>query len=406
MKIFKKINIIWLLLFSTTGVLGQGIDFHHASFNDVLKKAKEENKLVFVDCYTDWCGPCKMLSNKIFPQKEVGDYFNAHFVSTKIDMEKGEGPQLLKKYGVKAFPTLLFLNADAEIVHKVVGGLEVQALIAEATIALDPSKQIMAVEKKYSEGNREPALVAKYVTMLYKQYEIEKANKIANDYLNTIDAETLAVKENFEIASTVGLDYGSEKYNYVKNNQEKLKKFNLEKTPDLLLYEAHLNYLSDLAEKTNDINELQKAIESFEVEYKDKENSFRAITEFYKTFYLSNKQYDKWFEITEKSIEEEISKDRDMGINIIINTVYQLAMNPKFEKVDGAYDWGIRMINRSLELENTHPTPYYCLALLYKKKDDKTEAVKNVKLFEQKMIDKGIVIDARGKKFIEDIKNM
>ena len=45
-------------------------------------------KPCIIDFYTTWCGPCKVLAAKVFPQKEVGDYFNPRFVSLKLDMEK------------------------------------------------------------------------------------------------------------------------------------------------------------------------------------------------------------------------------------------------------------------------------------------------------------------------------
>ena len=39
-------------------------NFQDISFSEALKKAKEENKMVFVDCYTSWCGPCKYMADK------------------------------------------------------------------------------------------------------------------------------------------------------------------------------------------------------------------------------------------------------------------------------------------------------------------------------------------------------
>lgn len=107
----------------------EGIVFTHKSFANVLSQAKAEKKLVFVDCYTSWCGPCRAMASSIFPRKEVGAYFNAHFVSTKIDMEKGEGVELAKKYGVRAFPTLLFLDAEGNVVKKAVGYKNAEQLL-------------------------------------------------------------------------------------------------------------------------------------------------------------------------------------------------------------------------------------------------------------------------------------
>lgn len=65
-----------------------GISFEHSSWEDILKKAKEENKLIFIDAYTTWCGPCKMMARNVFTDAEVGTFFNQNFINVKLDMEK------------------------------------------------------------------------------------------------------------------------------------------------------------------------------------------------------------------------------------------------------------------------------------------------------------------------------
>ena len=111
---------IAILLFSWN-VFSQGIQFEIGSWKEVLQKAKQENKLIFVDLYTTWCGPCKKMAAETFPQQAVGDYFNKNFVNYKIDAEKGEGPELAGKYEVSAYPTLVFVNAAGELVYKFMG---------------------------------------------------------------------------------------------------------------------------------------------------------------------------------------------------------------------------------------------------------------------------------------------
>ena len=118
----------------------EGIFFmENQPWNDVLRKAKEQNRLIFVDCYTVWCGPCKGLSNDIFPQKKVGDFFNANFVNAKYDMEKGDGKMLYEKYKehIIGFPTLLLIDAEGNVVHQMAGYQEADALIAGMKAGLE-----------------------------------------------------------------------------------------------------------------------------------------------------------------------------------------------------------------------------------------------------------------------------
>ena len=101
----KKIVCLLAGVFACFQLFSQGVDFKSVSLKEALEQAKTQGKMVFVDCYTTWCGPCKYMTSNVFPQEAVGDYFNPNFVCLKIDMEKGEGPELVKRYGIRAFPT-------------------------------------------------------------------------------------------------------------------------------------------------------------------------------------------------------------------------------------------------------------------------------------------------------------
>ncbi|MFR8082587.1 MAG: thioredoxin family protein [Odoribacter splanchnicus] len=98
----KLIPLMMCLVLSVMAFAQTGVDFQHLTFDEALAKAKAEKKLVFVDCYTTWCGPCKMMTTKIFPMKEAGEFFNPRFVCVKFDMEQGEGKELKNKLGVRA----------------------------------------------------------------------------------------------------------------------------------------------------------------------------------------------------------------------------------------------------------------------------------------------------------------
>ena len=107
----KHIYTLLLGLWAWSMTMAQeGVNFRDITFEEALKQAKSENKLVFMDCYTSWCGPCKNMADKVFPQKAAGDYFNPRFVCVKYDMEKGAGVELAKKFEVHAYPTFLMIR--------------------------------------------------------------------------------------------------------------------------------------------------------------------------------------------------------------------------------------------------------------------------------------------------------
>ena len=124
----------------------------------IVKKAKKEKKLIFIDCYTSWCGPCKMLASKVFTQDAVADYFNGTFVNAKFDMEKDEDGVMLKdKYGVKAFPTLLFIDpVTQEAVHRMVGEVAAEYLNALSLDELATKDSWDLINKYVSDPLSEP----------------------------------------------------------------------------------------------------------------------------------------------------------------------------------------------------------------------------------------------------------
>src|ERR1700732_4317180 len=88
MKLNMK-KVIWMLLFLPFMANAQGIKFEeNMSWAQIQAKAKAEHKYIFMDCYATWCGPCKWMNAQIFPQKEVGDFFNSHFVNVAIQMDR------------------------------------------------------------------------------------------------------------------------------------------------------------------------------------------------------------------------------------------------------------------------------------------------------------------------------
>ena len=106
------------LIFHFVAFCQEGVNFEDLTFDEALAKAKAENKLVFMDCYTQWCGPCKYMTTNIFPQKEAGDFFNPKFVCVKYDAGGGEGGELAKKFGVRGYPTFLIIRPDGVVLKK------------------------------------------------------------------------------------------------------------------------------------------------------------------------------------------------------------------------------------------------------------------------------------------------
>jgi thioredoxin 1 len=108
-----------------------GIKFTETSWKEIVKKAKAEKKLIFMDAYTTWCGPCKMLQSRVFPDKALGAFFNENFVNAAIDMESDEGVRLSSIYEVQGYPSLFFIDPNTgKVVKMFLGYTEIEPLLS------------------------------------------------------------------------------------------------------------------------------------------------------------------------------------------------------------------------------------------------------------------------------------
>jgi len=99
----------------------EGIHFKTGTWAEALKLAKAENKPIFLDISTSWCGWCKRMKSKVFTNADVANYYNSNFINVSVDAEKGEGIKLKNKYGVTGYPTFVFIKPDGSLAKKHAG---------------------------------------------------------------------------------------------------------------------------------------------------------------------------------------------------------------------------------------------------------------------------------------------
>lgn len=119
----RRLFIILFSLITVSVVNAQGVNFESENFTmkQAIAKAKTENKLIFVDCYTQWCGPCQRMSQEVFSQRKVGEIMNSNFVNLKIDMESLYGISFATRWKVEAYPTFIIFNNHGEEIDRFMG---------------------------------------------------------------------------------------------------------------------------------------------------------------------------------------------------------------------------------------------------------------------------------------------
>lgn len=146
----KIVFTLLVLALSINNMLAQGIEFQHITLQEALLKADKEGKLVFIDFYTVWCAPCKIMNKNVFPLPEVGTVYNKEFISIKLDAEK-EGLEAAKKYGVDSYPTFLFLTPQGKVTLKDTGSMPTESFVSIGQKAVASLTSDFSLEKLKSD---------------------------------------------------------------------------------------------------------------------------------------------------------------------------------------------------------------------------------------------------------------
>lgn len=197
-----------------------GIIFEDGEFQKSLNIAKKQNKLIFLDAYTTWCGPCKMMAQQVFTLDTVGKYFNSTFVNHKMDMESGEGPKWAKNYKIEVYPTFLLINGDGELVHKITGAhrpIEFMQLIAKGNVR---ETSYSYLKNEYASGNRSPLFINNYVSGMVDAGEIRDAGSFIETYYNGLSKADKQSVHIWPLVQKYGASMNSPMLSSIINNKD------------------------------------------------------------------------------------------------------------------------------------------------------------------------------------------
>lgn len=120
----KKNSLLFVLCLVLSNSFAQEVLFRELSWQDANNTAAKENKYIFVDAYTDWCGWCKVMDKKLFTDEIVATLINEKFIPLKINFEDSAGIILAKKFRVWSYPTTLVFNPSGQLINKFSGYTE------------------------------------------------------------------------------------------------------------------------------------------------------------------------------------------------------------------------------------------------------------------------------------------
>ncbi len=359
----KKLIIVFLLCRLTSVNAEEGIQFFKGTFSEALVKANEQHKLLFVDCYTTWCGPCKWMSANVFTDKAVSNSFNQNFICVEIDMEKGEGLDIAKKYSVKNYPTYLWIDQAGKQVHRSVGSTSSGEFLAIAGKAKDPNKNLSYMQSQYEKGNREPELLLNYASSLKTAYDMSYQT-VADEYFRTLPEKDLTEAKNWNAILEFTPNINSYTYGAMTKMLPSLNERYGKDSVQVVFDELAISSLS-FARQQKDSILLKKAIAKLK-ESNNKELFKQGLSE-EMNYYKGNKNYSMYAELAHDYINKHFLDD-PKKLNAVCWTYFQ-HINDKNQLAE-AEKW----IAQSVALEDKYyNTDTY--ANLLKKLGKKKEAI-------------------------------
>ncbi len=391
----KGFLLVVLALWGQCLLLAQdGIHFQNSNWTEVLDKAATENKLIFVDAFTTWCGPCKQMVKEVFPKKEVADFYNKSFINYTIDMEKGEGPKLAQTYKVALYPTLLFIASDGSLVHRAAGFHNAEQLIELGNAAMDPSRQLSKMEERFDKGDRDPDFLKQYIELRAATFDGSHV-PVAEAYMETQKSWNTPDNRSFIFKYMGGID--SKLFEHlVQNRVDYIQQFGedaiKEKVREIVFSEISKRSTGDNLLPISEVKALyQKAYPS---------KAGQLVSEYKMSYYRSQGDRKNFAKAAIKYYKKYPSKNA-IELNEIAWTFYSVINKKKYLKK--ALKWA----QKSTQIEPAYYN-HDTLAALYYKLGKKEKAMSAVEKAIELAKKEGYSSEAYAatSQLMQDIRNM
>lgn len=320
-KLITIIMIVWTL--GASAQSSTGIEFFHGTWTEALAQAKEQGKPMFVDIWATWCGPCKRLAAEVFPQPEVGEFFNKHFVCYKLltdpkdAAEKKLAKKLCEQYHVSAFPTLIWVDSEGRLLHYSTGYRPAEGLLAEGKRALDPEKRMGTLIEKWANGDRSLATGLKYFEVFSDN--VEEFDKF---FLGLSDSEKCDSNLQITMQWKMRLPAKSTTPEYIASHWNKL----YSNLPNASMWKSFLmNQLDDrlkVAENEEAYNAVCSRWRSYELPFTE-----LSINTFICVRYFQEKDYALGYRKTEEMMKQYSDKNLFFIVRVFSELHKQLRAN-------------------------------------------------------------------------------
>jgi thiol-disulfide isomerase/thioredoxin len=364
MKLIKIIIIVFLV-FNQTKLYAQ-IKFEDGTWSEIKQKAKKEKKFIFLDCYTSWCKPCKVMEKEVFSNDTVANFYNQNFINVKYDMEKGIGQALSNKYAINVYPTLLILDYNGLEVTKNIGELKTQKFIEFGKNALQPKIYRTALEAEFKHGNREYSFILSYIENL--NIDFSPNEMLLNEYWKTLNNQDITNSNQWYLLKVFVRTTQTLAYETLEKQENDFANIYTKDSVDYVRFNIIRREIMQIVMsnkiKPDKFKPLRTKFNNLKHPNKD---TFLFLID--RDFYENNAMWAEYYNLLKKNVEKNVDWGNAKTLNSYAATITKNMLGKS------ELEYAEKLILRAIELKENQPVFYDTLAQILLKNNKKADAL-------------------------------
>lgn len=314
------LQILPFILLPAFFLRAQKVDFIlSGNVAEAKAKAKESGKMLFVDIYTNWCPPCKVMDQEYFTDPEIAGRLNAFFVNLKADAE-GNGRAAARQFAVVGYPTMVFLASDGTMIRAISGApsnkLGFLLLINSILGTTEAGAVFLSLEKVWA-GNRQDAEIADAYFSLRSRYNMSN-NALLEEYLDDLPADSLDLPGVKKTISRHAAALDGAPYQYLLARKQDPRCANaLKRIVDT-------NFKKAVAEKNE--KHLNKVLDAVAAQLPDPEQRIHRQAALKMQFYLDTGRPDRFHSTASEYIPNHLLPAAETGQDSVRLQQYSLTL--------------------------------------------------------------------------------
>lgn len=210
--------VVCILSLNVSARNSAGVMFKDSSIDQALAIASNEDKPVFVFCYSSNSTQSNIMLNRHFFNPEIADYFNGHFLNLKVNVLKKEGEKFSSKYNVQRYPSIYFINTNGIVISTYVGNINEDELLTFGENVMETYTAYRGFPQKIKDGEYS---MNELNTFLRLEGNYPEAESLVNEKLVEVDEEMFLSTTTLELTGTYINDFHLPSFNKIIKDEDR-----------------------------------------------------------------------------------------------------------------------------------------------------------------------------------------